>query len=355
MKRKLIYGSVAFATILALFLFVDEKKENLSEAVFWKETWSTIEYLPPAEAWVSENEAFSKQPIELNIYSTGWKETPLFSVSIKDEETKESYSYEGNFNVKNSFTDLSVLKTKIWESSTPELLKTYSIDPKTSPKIRLTNKNESTKELIVGKKLTSDTTRIVCESDGKLIAPYHYILEKFKNPIESMRERQFVNHSGGYIKSISFSSLGRTVKIENSAEKNQYGSYVNQWRRPTGGRIVLPPDIGNQWESQLKALRADLYPDESEGPGFAMAKENTLVEPEAEILVEISSGLIVSLKVFPVMTWKEKFYRPVIREFKGYFVEAPSYLNVNTFGNFLNSATQVQNAKQWERPNQRIQ
>lgn len=355
MNRRLILGFLAFGVILALFLFVDERKENLSETIFWKESWSTLEYTPPSEEWLKNNDSFAKNSIRMQIYSTSWKDNPIFSASTKDDATKEEFIYEGNFNVKNSFNDLSVLKTKIWEVSTPEVLKTYSIDPANSPKIKLTNKNGSSKDLVIGKKLTSDTNRIVCESDSKVIAPYYYILEKFKNPIESLRERQFINHSGGYVKSIAFSSLGRTVKAENSADKNQFGSYVNHWRRPLGGRIVLPPEIGNQWESQVKALRADLYPDDTNGPGFAFAKESSLTEPEAEIQVELSSGVSVSLKIFPVINWKDRYYRPIIREFKGFFIEGPSFMSVESFGSFLNGATQVQNAKQWERPNQRIQ
>ncbi len=361
MNKRIIYLLFSILLLFAVFYFSEDRIENQTEINFWKENWRSILFYPPGKEWCGQKEpAFLENSIQMNLYDRGWKNSPLFSVSSKDEVTGEDIVYEGNYNVKNTFSDLSTLKTKFIESGKEEDLKKFCVTSE-APKLALSaeiisnTKTPPEKEIYFGIKLESDSSRIIARIENKIVSPYLYLLEKFRGKIVSLRERQFITFNGGYIESINFHGQGLGITVENRAKKNQYDSFVNQWSRTTGERIVLSPEIGNDWENKLKSMRADLYPDDENGPGFAETKKWKEATPEFTILVSHSDRIRWKLLVYPKWVWKDKVYRPILRELAPYFTENVSYLEEETFQNFLQAGLRVKNASRFERPNQKIQ
>ncbi|BDA80124.1 hypothetical protein LPTSP3_g30540 [Leptospira kobayashii] len=362
MKNRLIYVIVSFVLLFFLFFFLEEKTENITETNYWKENWKSVVYFPPKETWCGEKEpAFGKDPIFFRMFERGWRKSPIFSVSYFHPDEKDILTYEGNFNVKNSFSDLSVLKTKFIESSSEEIQKSYCIG-EDAPRLVVNEDLLDIKfddlpgrTLYFGKKTESDTARVAAREKDHVISPYSYLIEKFRNNSLSFRERQFVIYSGGYLASIEFTGQGQRIVAENNAKKNQYDSYVNHWNRPTGERIVLSPEIGNALESSTKSLRADLYPDDENGPGLSFSKDAVKPEPEGNLFVKHSLGYKWKIRFYPKVQWKNQNYRPVVRDLSPYFEESPSFVKEETFQNFIQAVTNVKNASRWERPNQKIQ
>lgn len=361
MNKRFLYLLLAFLFLLGVFFFQEERLEYQSELNFWKENWKSIHFQPPKKEWCGAGEpAFIPKEIEMRLYERGWKKAPILSVSYLDEMTKEVVTYEGNYNIKNTFSDLSVLKTKFIETVKAEELSKYCLLDD-APKLILSLDspqvagNPSNKTIFFGKKIESDSARILARESMQLISPYAYLLEKFRGNIVGLRERQFFSYSGGYIKKIDLMGQGLRITAENLAKKNQYESYVNQWSRPTGERIVLSPEIGNDWETKLKALRADLYPDDVEGPGFSESAKWKGATPEFTVSVTHSDSQEWKLSIYPRMEWKGKSYRPILREIPPYLAESLSFVNEEAFQNFLQSALRVKSASRYERPNQKIQ
>ncbi|TGL59118.1 hypothetical protein EHQ58_09380 [Leptospira ognonensis] len=361
MNKRFLYLIFTLIFLLVVFFFQEEKLENQSELNFWKENWKSIHFQPPKKEWCGVGEpAFISTEIEMRLYDRGWKKAPIFSISSIDEMTKEIVTYEGNYNIKNTFSDLSVLKTKFIDTAKEEEFSKYCLlddAPKfiLSLDSPLVSETKSNKTLYFGKKVESDSARILARESMQLISPYAYLLEKFRGSLVGLRERQFFTYNGGYIKRIELTGQGLRIIAENFAKKNQYESYVNQWSRPTGERIVLPPDIGNDWEIKLKALRADLYPDDVEGPGFSEVKKWKGATPEFTVSVAHSDSQEWKLSIYPRVEWKGKTYRPVLREISPYLSESMSFVNEESFQNFLQSALRVKSASRYERPNQKIQ
>ncbi len=362
MKNKLILVVTAFVFLFFLFFFLEEKDENLTEVNFWKTNWKTALYSPPKETWCGEKEpGFAENPLLFRLFERGWKKPPVFSVSQEDPATKTLITYEGNFNVKNTFSDLSVLKTKFIEKSTESVLESYCLK-EDAPNLNLSEDLSDVsfvpkegKIIYFGKKIASDSSRVSARVEEEILSPYSYLADKFRTKSVAFRERQYIQFSGGYLTSLEFSGQGMKIRAENRAKKNQYDTYVNQWSRPTQERIVLSPDVGNNWETQSKNLRADLYPDDESGPGFAFAKTSTESEPEAVFVAEHSTGYRWKVKFYPKAEWNGQIYRPVLRELSPYFEESPSFVKEETFQNFIQATLGVKNASRFERPNQKIQ
>lgn len=203
------------------------------------------------------------------------------------------------------------------------------------------------------KKIGSDEGRVSVLVHEEIIAPYNYLIEKFRTPSTNFREKMYVSFNDGYLKELSFSGQILSVKAENRAKKNQYNVYVNDWSRTTGERIVLPPDIGNQWESVTKGLKVEFYTDEVGAPEFP---EVSLTQnPEAVLDVVQSEGIKYRLSFYPLWETNSGKWRPVRRELVPYFSESITWIKEESFQNLVNAVMKVKNASRYERPNQKIQ
>ena len=84
--------------------------KGLTEVKYWIINPEEIRYLPPKNS--SEFSKFISSNLNFQKKETGLKTSPLFTIKGIDSDSKEEYLYEGNYNVKNLFTELSVISTK---------------------------------------------------------------------------------------------------------------------------------------------------------------------------------------------------------------------------------------------------
>ncbi|MDF3819503.1 hypothetical protein P3G55_06315 [Leptospira sp. 96542] len=354
MNKKIIYVILSFLVLFGLFYFMEDHPENITETNYWKENWTSVYFEAPKDDWCGNlSPSFIKEPLLMVAISRGWKKPPLYSLSF--DWNGKKYTYEGNYNVKNTFSELSALKTKLIEKQNDDLKKEFCLGS-SSPSLTVSSevfdpkKTENFKKLIFGKKIGSDEGRVATMIGDEIISPYNYVIEKFRTTAASFRERTLVSFNGGYIGSLSFSGQSVSVKIDNRAKKNQYNNYVNDWSRTTGERIVIPPDLGNQWETVTKGLKADLYPDEEGAPQWIEVSE-----PEAVFLVEQSEGIRFRIVFYPAIQTESGTWRPVKREIPPYLTESVSFLKEESFQNLVEAVMKVKNASRYERPNQKIQ
>lgn len=357
MKQKIALVLIAFVGLFLLFYWMEDHPENISETNYWKEDWKSIRFLPPKSDWCGNPiPNFAESAMVFRKIPRGWNETALYSVTTLQDG--KSVVYEGNYNVKNSFSELSVLKTKLIESASDEIKNTYCLG-ESSPSLTLSEDNgkeisfDADKQLFFGKKIGSDDGRIATLIKNEIIAPYQYIIEKFRTPVTNFREKMYVTMSEGFIQELKFSGQGIVVQVENRAKKNQYGVFVNDWSRSTGERIVLPPDVGNQWESVVKGLKVEFYPDETGAPPFPTLTD--IASPEAILDVTIANGHKIRLSLYPVWESGSETWRPVRRQFPPYFEESVSWMKEESFQNLVNAVMKVKSASRYERPNQKIQ
>lgn len=357
MKQKLGLVFVAFLGLFLLFYFMEDHPENISETNYWKKDWKSIRYNPPTSDWCGNLvPSFADSPMIFRKLSRAWNEPALYTVTT--EKNGNVLVYEGNYNVKNSFSELSVLKTKLIESSTDEIKKTYCLS-EFSPSLTVSEENGKEieflvdKQLLFGKKIGADEGRIAVAIQNEIIAPYQYIIEKFRTPVTNFREKMYVAVTEGFIQELQFSGQGILVQVENRAKKNQYNVYVNNWSRNSGERIVLPPDVGNQWESVVKGLKVEFYPDETGAPSFPTLSEK--ISPEAILDVNISNGTKIKLSFLPSWESVEGKWRPVLRQFPSHFDESITWMKEESFQNLVNAVMKVKSASRYERPNQKIQ
>ncbi|TGL85118.1 hypothetical protein EHQ68_17915 [Leptospira congkakensis] len=357
MKQKVSLVGVAFVGLFLLFYWMEDHPENISETNYWKEDWKSIRYTPPKADWCGVLEPkFAEETMVFRKIPRGWNQTPLFTVTSSKND--KLVSYEANYNVKNSFSELSVLKTKLIEKTSPEIQNSYCLGM-SSPSLSLSEENgqeiefSKDKQLFFGKKIGSDEGRISVLVKDEVIAPYNYLIEKFRAPNTSFREKMYVTFNNGYIKELSFSGQVVNVKADNRAKKNQYNVYVNDWSRSTGERIVLPPDVGNQWESVVKGLKVEFYSDEAGAPLFP--ELSSTQPPEAVLDVTQSEGIKYRLSFFPLWESESGKWRPVRRELVPYFSETTTWIKEETFQNLVIAVMKVKNASRYERPNQKIQ
>ncbi|MGV3664949.1 MAG: hypothetical protein ACO1NV_02370 [Leptospira bouyouniensis] len=357
MKQKISLVLITFLGLFLLFYLLEDHPENISETNYWKEDWKSIRYLPPKEDWCGNMvPSFADQPMVFRKIPRGWNEPALYTVTTLREG--DSLSYEGNYNVKNSFSELSVLKTKLIEVTSDQIQKNYCLG-ESSPSLTLSDENgkdisfDLSKQLLFGKKIGSDEGRIAVLINKEIIAPYQYIIEKFRTPVTNFREKMYVTVSEGFIKELKFVGQGISVHAENRAKKNQYNVFVNDWSRTTGERIVLPPDVGNQWESVVKGLKVEFYPDETGAPKFPIFSDK--LSPEAILDVTLSGGNKIRLSLYPVWESESGKWRPVLRQFPPHFEESVTWMKEESFQNLVNAVMKVKSASRYERPNQKIQ
>ncbi len=343
-KILLILSSFVFLGIV--FFFTEEKKEDLTEIEFWNINPNKIVYSPPKE----NSELYSKFSLDelvLEKKEIGLKETPIFLIKGKSSKTKEDYTYEANYNFKNFFSEISILKTKGLNAANPELLEKFKIQKNLSPSLKLYNSDKLLKEVFLGEE-DKNSNRYL-HSDKYLFLTQNYIFQKFTNSLFENRERN-------YLRSGEF-EFGKTIfikeKLKTSIENQVYsknGTQVSKWYRTGNGKTRLEPSIGSTVFSNLQNLKADLYPDEEDGQGFEIAKELVKTEAIYSIEVFLSSGVHYILKVFPKVSFKEKTYYPIIKEIDRIGIESVSYTKQESILQLIESFNRVSSANEWNEP-----
>ncbi|MBE7413020.1 MAG: DUF4340 domain-containing protein [Leptospiraceae bacterium] len=338
--KKIFIAVVVFTFLLVLFLFVDEDRENLKEEILWKESPDKIVFSPPRSKKIFEK----MQDSELIFmrYANWFQDTAFFTVESDDKESEKRILYECNYQCKNLFMELSVLKILSAAFAEDGYRKNLSISFENSPAISLSKNNKVLKEFYLGNE-SRDKSRRFFETGGKIYSTHSYIFNKFlENPI-GFRELNVFPLGISKIKKIELISEEKKVQlvvnpvIENNSERN---SYI----RLSQKKILLDPALGDLLFTGLRDLKVDRYPDSLNGEGFLVAEELIKTKETKEIQISLSNNIQISLKVFPVTNIKEVKLRPVVRKIQN-ITESASYISDEFMKNIENTFDNISTAE----------
>ncbi|TGM53509.1 hypothetical protein [Leptospira adleri] len=329
MKRGILFV-LALVLLIASFFFLEEKKEDQTEVSFWDIDIDEIEYLPPKSSWNAEDAmSFYPSSIVLKKERTLSETGEFISVKSIDLETGGSLAFEGGYNAENLFRELSVFKVKGVESiGDAKDSSTLKINDG-SPEILLKSSGKLIKKILIGKKKPSDSTRIVKEGNDILIAQSH-TLDRFSRSIGEFRQRQLVNLKDDFISETVWEEEGKTLRLDNHPYKEE-NIKKNFWRRLSGKIVAIEPHLGDNWNNQIIGQRVDLYPDDPNGAGFAVAKSLTSVPAESSLKLRLSNGDWITIRYYPKTNINSVDYRPAIRILNDRFSEPPFYIREDSF------------------------
>lgn len=348
MKRilPLVFALVA---LVGIFFFLDERKEDQTEISVWEIDIDEIEYQPPKEAWEGDDaSAFYRAPIILK-KQKGISESGTFlTVESKDLETGESVIFEGGYNTDNIFRELSVLKSKGVEPIVDGKISASLQLNENSPRVRLKNSGRLLKEIRIGKKKPSDSTRII-NVDNDILIMQGNTAERFTRGIGEFRQKQLVNLKDEFAAETIWEEEGRTLRLDNHPFKENTVR-KNFWRRLSGKLIVLEQHLGDSWNNQLVGQLVELYPDDPNGAGYAVAKSLIGVPADASLKIKISNGDWITLRYYPKTNINSVDYRPAIRIVNGKFSEPPFYIREDSFLRLKEIAANLDKAEQRKEP-----
>ncbi|MBM9576601.1 hypothetical protein JWG45_05475 [Leptospira sp. 201903070] len=344
MRRGILFV-LALVFLVASFFLLEEKKEDQTEISFWDIDIDEIEYLPPKSSWNAEDAmSFYPSSIVLKKEKT-LSETGLFiSVKSIDLETGASLVFEGGYNAENLFRELSVLKVKGVETVGDEKDSSTLKINEGSPEILLRSSGKSIKKIFIGKKKSSDSTRIIKEGNNILITQSH-ILDRFARGIGEFRQRQIVNLKDEFISETIWEEEGITLRLDNHPFKEE-NVKKNFWRRLSGKIVAIEPYLGDTWNNQIIGQRVDLYPDDPNGAGFAVAKSLTSVPAESSLKLRLSNGDWITIRYYPKTNINSVDYRPAIRILNDKFSEPPFYIREDSFLRIKENAGNLDKAEQ---------
>ncbi|MCE9502009.1 MAG: DUF4340 domain-containing protein, partial [Leptospira sp.] len=334
--------------LFLIFLFIEEKKENLKEETLWKLDFEKLSYVPGPKAENKKAEDYVIEPITFLRYPHSLKENPVFSISTSDKESGEIVLYEGGYNVKNLYSELTTLRIFSVAEADEKIKEKLGLIAETAPVLEFHSEGKKIKSLMIGNQ-NSDKSKRFFLTDKNIFLTHSFIFDKFRGRSESFRERQLLNVSTNYIKSYSYASGEKNLKIENSPviENN---SQKNSFTRTTGKKIIFDPGLGDGIDSALKSLRIDIYPDDSDGQGFSVANSLINTPPEKILDISIANGEVYRIKIFPQTEFKGIKYRPVVREIRGKFIESPGYIKEDSLKRLEELTDSIIKANAWTKP-----
>ncbi|TGK11289.1 hypothetical protein [Leptospira stimsonii] len=329
MKRGILFV-LALALLIVSFFFLEEKKEDQTEISYWDIDIDEIEYQPPKSSWNAEDAmSFYPSQIVLKKEKTLSETGNFLTVKSVDLETGGSLVFEGGYNADNLFRELSVLKVKGVEPAEEEKNSSSLKINEGSPEILLKSSGKIIKKILIGKKKPSDSTRIIKEEKNILITQSH-TLDRFLRGIGEFRQRQLVNLKDDFVAETIWEEEGKTLRLDNHPYKEE-NIKKNFWRRLSGKIVAIESYLGDNWNNQIIGQRVDLYPDDPNGAGFAVAKSLTSVPAEASLKLRLSNGDWITIRYYPKTNINSVDYRPAIRILNDRFSEPPFYIREDSF------------------------
>lgn len=354
MTKKILLAVASLILLAIVFLTTEEKKDFLTEETYWKKDITALDYIPPAQEWKGDaNHLFIPNRMRIQKTGTGMGNSPVFfSVMGMDEAGKVIYQYEAGYNAKNTFTELGLLKVKSVAPWEDRFEKDFQIETG-SPKIVL-SEGKSQNEIRVGKEIVDKS--LYSFSDGKyLLSSDAHTLRRFKTSAVSFRERNLVYTGEAWVSRIRFKNLAGLLEAENNPYQDEFGNRKGNWRRNTGTKLVFDPNLGAEWEAQLKNLRYDLFPDDENGEGWdvigALVK-GMPVDQEWEL--SYSDGRVVKILLFPKTTIKDKEFRPALRTLPGQWAESPAYVSHDIAERLVDISDKIRKADHWQKSEKKL-
>ncbi|WP_061249836.1 hypothetical protein [Leptospira alstonii] len=348
MKRALLLV-LALVALATSFFFLEEKKEDRSEISVWEIDIDEIEYQPPKNSWDGDDvSAFYRAPIILKKQKGISERADFLTVQSKDFETGETLAFEGGYNSENIFRELSVLKIKGVEPIVDGKIPTSLQLNENSPRILLKSSGKVLKKIWIGKKKSDDSTRIVREGNEILIIQGN-TAERFTRGIGEFRQKQIVNLRDESVVETIWEEEGKTLHLDNHPFKEKTIK-KNFWRRLSGKLISLEQPLGDSWNNQVVGQIVELYPDDPNGAGYAVAKSLTGVPADVSLKIRISNGDWITLRYYPKTNINSVDYRPAIRIINGKFSEPPFYIREDSFLRLKEVVANLDKAEQRKEP-----
>ncbi|RHX81196.1 DUF4340 domain-containing protein [Leptospira yasudae] len=348
MKRWILLF-LALVVLVVSFFFLDERKEDQTEISVWDIDVDEIEYQPPKGSWGAEDASlFYPSPVILKRQKGISEGREFFSVQSKDLETGETIVFEGGYNTENIFRELSVLKSKGVEPIVEGKIPASLALNENSPQIVLKSSGKTRKTVRIGKKKTGDSTRIVQDGNEILVIQGN-TADRFTRGIAEFRQKQLVNLRDESVVETIWEEEGKTLRLDNHPFKEQTIK-KNFWRRLSGKLIALEQHLGDSWNNQVVGQLAELYPDDSNGAGYAVAKSLASVPADASLKIKLSNGDWITLRYYPKTNINSVDYRPTIRIINGKFSEPPFYIREDSFLRLKEIAANLDKAEQRKEP-----
>ncbi|PJZ71218.1 hypothetical protein CH373_01510 [Leptospira perolatii] len=358
MKNKILLLVLLLLALFGAFLFLEEKKEDVSEISYWEFPVSKIEYFPPSEQWLEKSgENFFTKEFSLTSKEEIKKGGAFITVSYFDKETNRKVEYEGGYNAENTFRDLGNLKIKDSEPLEEGKEPSSSLNVGEGAPTIIVYSGNSSRKVRIGKKHAMGSNRVILEL-GKpqmILSAYSYIFERFqKGPVE-FRQKQLVNPGKELVKEISYlEEGGKYVKVENHPFQEK-AAKKNFWRRTTGSIVFLDPNLGDSLHRAVTSLRVDLYPDEEKGAGLLIGNYLAPDDPHSQyalstLKVKFTDGNELTFRFYKPTDLGDKKYTPVVRIWNGSFKESPAYVNEDTVRKIKESANLISAAAAYHKP-----
>lgn len=346
-QNKLVLLSISILFLVLVFFFTTEKKEDQQELELWKLNPSSIKFFPPKDSSALASK-FSTDEFHLEKKEIGLKSSPIFWLNGKDKNGK-TYSYEGNYNIKNLFSELSILRTKGLNEAKPEYLEKFNLKKDDSPKLEIYVSNKLSKEILIGNE--SENSYRYVFADNSIFLVQNFIFQKFTNSKFELREKNYFRSGEFEIQRVILSKDQEKITIENQAYSKD-GVQSSKWFKISSGKIRLEPSIASTMYSNLQNLKANLFPDEENGEGFEVAEE--LVKNPFDFILEVQflNGTSSRIKVFPKVILKDKNYFPVIKEVDSW-KESVSYTDEDSIKRLIDSIDRIKTAVDWQEPKAR--
>ncbi len=345
--KKGILIVLAFIILGLVFFFSEERhEEGLTEVNYWKINPEEIRYFPPKNS--SEFSKFIQSELIFKKKETGLKTSPYFTIEGIDLESKEPYLYEGNYNVKNLFTEMSVLITKSINPAKPETLEKFQISKETSPSLEILKSSKVEKKFYIGEETRDKSYRYLL-SDNDLITTGSHIFTKFSNSPFELRERYYTRFGEFELARLQLKAEGIRLTIENNPETKN-GNQISKWFKIANGKFGMDPTAGANVLAYLQAFKADIFPDEPDGESFAVAKELISTEVFAQLDIFLINGFHFKIKLFPKVVLKNKSYYPVLKEVEKFSLQSPSYTSEQSVVQLLDLLKKIQSAPEWTEP-----
>lgn len=342
MIKKLIPVFISFTVLILVLVFTSEKKEQVDDLSLWKINPDKITYTPPR----SEKELYAKLKsgkMEFQRLETGFNNPLFFKI------TGEGGSiYEGNYQVKNLFQELSILKVKSLNALSPELANTYSIFPEECPRIELFQKDKSAESICLGE-LSRDKNRRYIATKEKIATTAMYIFDKFTGPSSSFRDRQYFHIAEDDINRITIQheNVKLNLEITPSPIKNTGQA---KWYKISSGKLRVDPSDSSGVMNTLLTLSAVFYPDDEKAPGFPAALKEIEGSPSGFIEIVMLNGINYKLNLYSEIEINSQKYYTARREIEKVFAEYPSYVSVSEIKKLKDLALKINSSPEWKEP-----
>ena len=342
--KKVFLILIAFIVLGIVFFYSEERTdEGLSEVKYWIINPEEIRYFAPKDSsefakFISTNLIFQKK-------ETGLKTQPVFMIKGNDLESKSDYLYEGNYNVKNLFTELSVLSTKSITTANADLLKKFQISTEKSPAIEILKSSQLEKKIYLGEE-TRDNSRRYLLSGKDLITALSHIFQKLTTSTLDFRDRNYLRFGEFELARMVFQGDGVRLTLENNPETKN-AIQTSKWFKILNGKFRINPTESGSIVPYLQNFKVEIYPDEPNGEGFAVGKELVKTEILAELDIFLTTGLHYKIKLFPKVVLKNKSYYPVLKEVENFFIESPSYASEQSVLQIINLLKKIQSDPEW--------